>query len=153
MKIYIGTDHRGLEIEKKIKDYLLSQNYDVISTELEHNDADDYPDFAFELASNVVNNPGSFGILICRTGIGMSIAANKVKGIRAACCHNTLDAYLTRNDNNANVLCVGYETPIDEIYKIIDTFINTKEFDHERHMRRVNKIIAYENGDYVAPNN
>ena len=85
MKIYIGTDHRGIETEKNIIDYLKNKKYEVIECRIEHSDADDYVDFAKDVSLNVVNNENAMGILICGTGIGMSIAANKIKGIRAVC--------------------------------------------------------------------
>lgn len=147
MKIYIATDHRGVEIEKQIVSSLKSNNYEVIQSNIEHSDVDDYPDFAFEVSKNVANDNDSIGILICGTGIGMSIAANKVKGIRAARCVTPMDAYHTRNDNNANVLCLGYNQDLNLLLEIIDTFINTKSSTEERHIRRINKISSYENGE------
>lgn len=147
MKIYIATDHRGVEIEKQIVSSLKSNNYEVIQSNIEHSDVDDYPDFAFEVSNNVAKDNDSIGILICGTGIGMSIAANKVKGIRAARCVTPMDAYHTRNDNNANVLCLGYNQDLNLLLEIIDTFINTKSSNEERHIRRINKISSYENGE------
>ena len=99
------------------------------------------------MSKNVANDNDSIGILICGTGIGMSIAANKVKGIRAARCVTPMDAYHTRNDNNANVLCLGYNQDLNLLLEIIDTFINTKSSTEERHIRRINKISSYENGE------
>ena len=147
MRIYIGTDHRGVELEKKIVEYLKDKDYEVIQTKLEHSDTDDYVDFAKEVAENVVKDKGSRGILICRTGIGMSIAANKIKGIRAARCVSDEDAYLTRFDNNSNVLCIGYDTEFKKLVDIINVFMNTKESSDERHVRRVNKVIKLETGE------
>ena len=147
MRIYIGTDHRGVELEKKIVEYLKDKDYEVIQTKLEHSDTDDYVDFAKEVAENVVKDKGSRGILICRTGIGMSIAANKIKGIRAARCVSDEDAYLTRFDNDANVLCLSYDDNYNTLLDVINVFLNTKKSDEERHIRRVNKISALENGE------
>ena len=147
MRVYIGTDHRGVELEKKLVDYLLSKNYEVVRSKLPHYDTDDYIDFAKELGENVVKDQGSFGILICRTGIGMSIVANKIKGIRAARCVSDEDAYLTRFDNDANVLCLSYDDNYNTLLDVINVFLNTKKSDEERHIRRVNKIIKLENGE------
>ena len=147
MKVFIGTDHRGIEVEKNIIDFLKNKNYDVIESRIEHSDADDYVDFAKDVALNVVNNDNSMGILICGTGIGMSIAANKIKGIRAARCVSIEDAYYTRLDNNANVLCLGYNTDLNTLFEIINTFLTTSFSHAERHSRRVNKIIKIENGE------
>ena len=146
MKVFIATDHRGIETEQKIVDYLKSKNIEVIQSLIPHSDTDDYVDYAKEVSKNVVNNQDSFGILICGTGIGMSIAANKIKGIRAARCVTKEDAYLTRNDNNANVLCFSYKIELDTIYEIVNTFINTPFSTEERHNRRVNKINNLEVG-------
>lgn len=148
MKIFIATDHRGVDIEKQIIDYLNGLNVEVVSSKLEHYDTDDYPDFAFDVCKNVVNNTDSLGILICGTGIGMSIAANKVKGIRAARCVSVDDAYYSKYHNAANVLCLGMNSSLEEMYEIIDTFINTKSAVEEKHLRRIEKIINYESGTY-----
>ena len=150
MKIYIGTDHRGIDVEKNIVSYLKNNNHEVIESRIEHSDADDYVDFAKDVALNVVNNENSVGILICGTGIGMSIAANKIKGIRAARCVSVEDAYYTRLDNDANVLCLGARlevaSDINKCKKIVQAFLYN-EFGAGRHERRVNKIIALENGE------
>lgn len=140
MKIYIGTDHRGIDTQKDIVNYLTKNNIDVEESNIEHSPTDDYVDFAVDISNKVRKDNNSFGILICGTGIGMSIAANKIKGIRASRCVSVEDAYLTRTDNDANVLCLSYKTPIDVNYEIINTFINTPFSNEERHLRRVNKI-------------
>lgn len=143
MNIYISSDHRGFEIEPKIVEYLRGMGLNVITTKLTHNDKDDYPDFAFELSENVAKDNGSLGILICGTGIGMSIAANKVKGIRAARCTSKDDAFYSRQHNNANVLCIGVEE-FEDMCELIDTFINTKGAEESKHLNRVKKIMNYE---------
>ena len=147
MRIYIGTDHRGIETEDIIVNYLKNEKIEVIRSNIEHSNTDDYVDFALDVAKNVIKEKESFGILICGTGIGMSIAANKVKGIRAARCVNNDDAFLTRNDNNSNILCLSYKTPIEINIEIINTFLKTPFSNEERHIRRVNKIKEYENGE------
>ena len=148
MKVYIATDHRGVDVEKQIVESLKEKGMEIIQTKIPHSDIDDYPDFAFEVANNVLKDKGSYGILICRTGIGMSIAANKVKGIRASVCKDVETAKLTRIDNNSNILCLSYNTPLNELLDIIDAYLNTSHSDEERHHRRVDKIIKYENGEY-----
>ena len=146
MKIYIGTDHRRIEVEKNIINYLKNKKYEVIESRIEHSDADDYVDFAKDVSLNVINNENSIGILICGTGIGMSIAANKIKGIRAARCVSVEDAYYTRLDNDANVLCLGYNSDLNTLFEIVNTFLTTSFSHAERHSRRVNKIKDIEAG-------
>ena len=148
MKIAIASDHRGVEYKNGIISYLKNKKYDVMDCSPVNTPTDDYPDFAFKVGQEVVNGEADIGILICRTGIGMSIAANKVKGIRCAKVDSVEDAILSRNDNGANVIAVNYIKSLDEIYKIIDAFIQAETLTDERHVRRVNKIIDYENGAY-----
>lgn len=148
MKIYIGTDHRGVDVQNKLYNYLKELGLEVYVSSLKHDDNDDYPDFAFDVCKKVIENDKSLGILICGTGIGMSIAANKVKGIRAARCVNADDSYFAKNHNDCNVLCISSNNDIKQIYEIVDTFINTKSPDEERHLKRIAKIIKYENGEY-----
>ena len=148
MKIFIATDHRGVNIENEIVNYLTKMGMEVIQTKIPHNDTDDYVDFAIDVANNVLKNDNSLGILICGTGIGMSIAANKVKGIRAARCVDVNDAFYSKLHNGANILCLGMENSLPKMFEIIDTFINTKNADEEKHLRRIEKIIKYENGEY-----
>lgn len=144
MIIFIGTDHKGVNVEKKLIKYLKDNNIEVIDSIIEHNDTDDYVDFAKDVCQNVLKNKDSYGILICGTGIGMSIAANKIKGIRAARCVSVDDAYLTRNDNDSNVLCLSHNSNIEELKEIISKFISTPFSKLERHQRRVDKIKELE---------
>ncbi len=144
MKIAIASDHRGVEYKKQIIEYLNSKNYTIIDCSEENTPTDDYPDFAFKVCGKVVNKEADIGILLCRTGIGMSIAANKVKGIRCAKINSKEDAILSRNDNGANVMTFNYTEDINQIKEYIDAFISADVINDERHQRRVNKIIAYE---------
>ena len=144
MIIAIASDHRGVEYKKEIIKYLEEQNYKIIDCSIENNPTDDYPDFAFKVCNKVVNKEADIGILVCRTGIGMSIAANKVKGIRCAKINSVEDAILSRNDNGANVMTFNYTDDMDNIKSYIDAFISAEVINDERHQRRVNKIIAYE---------
>ncbi len=146
MKIAIGTDHNGTEIKKEIKTYLKNKDYEIIDVS-EHNSAfDDYPEYAFKVGELVANKEATFGILICGTGIGMSIAANKVKGIRCAHVTNTSEAILSRQHNNANIIALGANgNKVNDLIKIIDLFINTGFKNEERHVRRNSQILEYEN--------
>lgn len=144
MKIAIATDHNGVEIKKEIKSFLSNRNIEVIDLS-EHNSAvDDYPEYAFLVANTVVSGDADLGILICGTGIGMSIAANKVKGVRCAHVTNTSEAVLARQHNNANIIALGSNNKINDVIKMIDLFINTEFKNEERHIRRNKQISDYE---------
>jgi len=146
MKIAIATDHNGV-VEKHQLINLLKE-YTFIDKSEKNYDTDDYPDFAFKVANAVTNKEADFGILLCGTGIGMSIAANKVKGIRCAHCSCLEEAHLAREHNNANIIALSYKKDLNELSKMIEEFINTPASQNERHQRRVNKIIKYEEGTY-----
>ena len=146
MKIAVGSDHRGYEIKEHVK---------VIAAELGHESIDcgtndsnpvDYPDTAFLAATTVSKGEADRAILVCATGIGMSMAANKIHGIRAALCHDELSAQVSRDHNNANVLCLSGDQ-VGEVLlrKMVEVWLNT-EFSGGRHLRRVNKIEAMEQG-------
>ncbi len=140
MKIIIGNDHAGVELKNKIKDYLLSKGYDVLNVGTDTLDSVDYPDIAQILGEEVLKSNDNLGILICGTGIGISIAANKVKGIRAALAHNELTAKLAREHNNANVLALGARVIGEDLaIATVESYLNAK-FEGGRHERRVNKI-------------
>lgn len=142
MKIGIATDHNGVNEKKYIIEAL--KEYNLIDCSPVNNDTDDYPDFAFEVANKVASNELDLGILMCGTGIGMSIAANKVKGIRCGHCSTVEQAHLTKEHNNANIIALSYKQDINELIEMIKEFINTKPSVEERHVRRVNKIIEFE---------
>lgn len=146
MKVYIGCDHRGVEVENEIAK-VLEQSYEVIRTKLPHYDTDDYVDFALEVCHNVKRENDSLGILMCGTGIGMSIIANKVKGIRAAHCVDTNQAMLAKQHNGANIICLATED-VDKMLEIINAFLVTPTASEDKHLKRINKIIKYENGEY-----
>ena len=143
MKIAIGSDHAGYNLKNEIITYLKKQNHNVIDCGTNSTDSCDYPDYAKEVCQNVLKD-NTFGILVCYTGIGMSITANKYKGIRASLVGLAEDAVLTRQHNDANVLCLSAKnTKEEDALKIVDLFLNTS-FLGERHLRRVNKIKAIE---------
>jgi ribose 5-phosphate isomerase B len=142
MKFYIATDHAGYALKEFTKDYVRSLGHEIIDLGPDSADRVDYPDFAKKCATSVIEDKGSFGILICGTGIGISIAANKIAGIRAALCHDAYTATATRAHNDANILCFG-ERVVGKgvIESMIDAFCNT-EFEGGRHAGRVDKIEA-----------
>jgi ribose 5-phosphate isomerase B len=140
MKFYIATDHAGYALKEFTKNYIRELGHDIVDLGPENADRVDYPDFAKKCAEAVVEDEGSFGILICGTGIGISIAANKVAGIRAALCHDAFTAEATRAHNDANILCFG-ERVVGKgvVESMLDAFCNT-EFEGGRHAGRVEKI-------------
>ena len=144
MKLAIGSDHGGFRLKEAIKTYLLAHDYEVTDFGTESEDSCDYPDFALPVAEAVAKGEYDRGILICGTGIGIGIVANKVKGVRAALCHDTFSAEACRNHNDANILTMG-ERIVGEglALKIVETFLNS-EFEGGRHQRRVDKIKALE---------
>ena len=148
MKIAIATDHRGIEIKKELVEYLINNKYEIIDCSKNNNQDDDYPDYAFKVCKEINNNNADLGILICGSGIGMSIAANKVKGIRCAKVDNVNDATLCRKHNGANVIALRSDLAIEDAQAMIEAFLITNPAEEERHIRRINKIIAYENGAY-----
>ena len=142
MKFYIATDHAGYALKEFTKDYVRELGHEIVDLGPDNADRVDYPDFAKKCAESVVSDEGSFGILICGTGIGISIAANKVSGIRAALCHDAFTAEATRAHNDANILCFG-ERVVGKgvIESMLDAFCNT-EFEGGRHAGRIDKIEA-----------
>lgn len=145
MKIAIGSDHAGFRLKEIIKNFLKTKGIEVEDFGTHTEESVDYPDYAFKVAEAVSSGEFDFGILVCGTGIGMSISANKVKGIRAALCNDLYTAHASREHNNANVLCMGGRVVGDEVAKeIVNTFLNAK-FEGGRHERRINKIKDYEN--------
>lgn len=140
MKIALGCDHGGYELKKIVKEHLQEKGYEVLDLGCNSNESVDYPIYGKAVGEAVVEGKANYGIAICGTGIGISIAANKVKGVRAGLCMNTTMAKLTREHNNANVLAFGARMIGDVLaLEIVDTFLNT-EFQGGRHLRRVSMI-------------
>ena len=145
MRVGIATDHNGVDQKANIIFFLGEQNIEVLDFSKDNTPTDDYPDFALRVANAIKNNEIDLGILMCGTGIGMSIAANKVKGIRAAKVTTNDEARLAREHNNANIICLSYKEYPDKLNELIEIFINTPFSTDERHIRRVNKIKDIEN--------
>jgi len=146
MKLGIASDHRGYHLKEKIKEAI--ENIEIVDFGTDSEESCDYPDYAFKLGEAVAKKEVDYGIAICGSGIGISIACNKVKGIRCAKVSNIEDARVTRIDNNSNIVAFKEDVPIDEALNIIYTFINTNFSDEEKHHRRVDKIIKYEEEHY-----
>lgn len=141
MKIVLGADHGGFNYKNKIKEYLSSIGVEVVDAGTFSADSCDYPEIAQKVGNLVVSGEVEKGILVCGTGIGMSIAANKIKGIRAALCSDTFSARLTRQHNNSNVLCLGERVTGEGLMlDIVKIWLETPFSNEERHLRRINSI-------------
>ena len=139
-KVILASDHAGFKLKESIKKFLLRKRKKVLDLGTKNLKTVDYPDFAHLLSKKMKNNKNLLGILICGSGIGMDMAANKHKNIRAALCYNTKSAKLSRQHNNANVMAIGARlTKTNVALKCVSTFMKTN-FDGGRHQRRVKKI-------------
>lgn len=140
--VFMGSDHAGFQVKSKLHEFLKGKGFDVSDLGCFSEDTCDYPDIAREVGEKVMEHPDAFGILICGSGVGVAMAANKIKGVRAAMANNEELAELSRRHNNANVLTMGARTTDQaEMEKITMKFLETAfESDQERHVRRVEKI-------------
>jgi len=144
MRIALGSDHRGFEARQRICAFVQRLGHEALDFGAVTKESCDYPDYALAVAKAVTNRQADRGILLCGTGIGMSIAANKVTGIRAAVCHDSLTAELSRRHNDANVLCLSGDLLGDElIQRMVRIWLET-EFEAGRHTRRLEKIAEIE---------
>ena len=146
MKIFLGCDHRGVELKNTLISYLKENGLDAEDIGIPNTPTDDYTEFAFKLGELVRDTENSLGILVCGSGVGMSIAANKVKGIRCVRAISVDDAFKGKNHNGCNVIALGADvtTDLTQVKEIVDTFIHTKAPNEERHLKRVRDIIDYE---------
>ena len=144
MKIGLASDHRGYKLKEALINELTNRNYEVVDYGTNSEESTDYPDYAFKLGENIVDKNVDYGVAICGSGIGISIACNKVKGIRCAKVDSINDVIATRNDNDTNIVAFGENKTIEEALELVLTFINTPCSMEEKHIRRRNKIINYE---------
>ena len=140
VKIAVGSDHAGFELKQIIIEHLSERNMNYVDFGTSCLDSVDYPDYAKKVAEEVNSNDLIMGILVCGSGQGMAMTANRFKNVRAAICHNSDVAKVTRQHNDANVLCLGSRfIDISEAIKCVDVFLST-DFEGERHLKRINKI-------------
>ncbi|MEK7482888.1 MAG: ribose 5-phosphate isomerase B [Planctomycetota bacterium] len=140
MRLAIASDHGGYSYKQSLLPYLKSKNYDVLDLGPTQADPVDYPDFAKKVAQQIADHQADYGILICKSGIGMVISANRFKGARAVQCYSPKASESSRLHNNANIACFGSEVQsLEEVKKNLDIFLNTS-FAGDRHFRRVEKI-------------
>ena len=145
MILGIASDHRGYKLKEQIKNEL---DIEMIDYGTYTEESCDYPDFAFKLGEAVAKKEVDYGIAICGSGIGISIACNKVKGVRCAKVSDKEEAQVTRIDNNSNIVAFSEKVSLEDALDIVNTFINTEFSSEEKHHRRVNKILKYEEDHY-----
>ena len=152
-KIVLGADHNGVLLKSKIKDHLPQKGYNCIDIGPDKTQPSvDYPDFAYLVAKMISNRTADFGILICGTGIGMSIVANKIKSVRAALVHNLISAKKSKEHNDANIICLGAWINDDLInINLVDSWLS-ESFAKGRHIPRINKIEKICSQSYKKPN-
>ncbi len=150
MKIAIGNDHTAVELKNHIKKFLENRGYDVTDFGTSSGERTDYPIYGYKVARSVANKEFDFGILICGTGIGISLAANKVKGIRAAVCSEPYSARLTRAHNNANIIAFGARVVGPSMAEMIVEEFLTTEYEGGRHQKRIDMISDIENGEEIC---
>lgn len=149
MKIAIGSDHGGFELKESVRKHLTEQGIEVLNLGTDSTESVDYPRYGFAVGDAVIKGKADLGIVICGTGLGISMAANKIPGIRAALCTETFSARMAREHNNANVLALGGRvTGVGLALDIVDIFIKTT-FAGGRHARRVDLISALERGEEI----
>lgn len=147
MNIGIASDHRGYKLKEKLTKYLMKKHYNVINYGTDSIESVDYPDYAIKIGDGINKKEIDLGIIICGTGIGVSIVCNKIKGIRCAKVNNIKEAKMARAHNDANVLAIGSDLWLITAKDIIDAFINTPFSNEERHINRIAKITKIEEGN------
>ena len=148
MKIGISNDHAAVELKNDIVEHLKEKGYEIVNYGTDTHESYDYPAAAIKLCKAIQNKEIDVGIAICGTGVGISISCNKHKGIRACCCSEASSARLSREHNNANVLCFGARIISNELaYDIVDTFLTTQFSNGERHLKRVDMIRQIEESE------
>lgn len=145
MRIGIATDHHGVSIKQILTEFLISKGYNVIDYGTNSSEMVDYCDYAFKIGEAILNKEIDYGILLCNTGIGMSIACNKVRGVRCAKVSNVYEAKMTRRDNDANCIALSAKMDIDEMKEVLITFLTEEFANIDRYNRRIEKINNYVN--------
>lgn len=148
MRLAVGSDHRGYHVKNKVLEFLTQLGHEVVDVGASDDASVDYPDFAGIVATKVAQGEVDRGILMCGTGIGMCIAANKVSGVRAATCHDEITAELCRSHNDVNVLCLSADMLGEgNVHRLIEIWLST-EFEGGRHARRIEKIRQIEQNNH-----
>ena len=150
MKLGFASDHRGYNLKEELIKYFKDKGYKIIDCGTNSTDSCDYPDYAYKLGEKINKHEVDFGVAICGSGIGISIALNKIKGIYCAKVDSSDEAFHTRNDNNTNCVAFGEKMTFENACAIVETFINTEYSNLEKHNRRINKVKDIESGNYHA---
>lgn len=148
MKLGFASDHRGFKLKSELIKYFSDHEYVTVDYGTNSNLSCDYPDYAYKLGHGILNKEVDYGIAICGSGIGINIAMNKIKGVYCAKVDTVDEALHTREDNDTNCISFGEKMNLDDAINIIETFINTKFSDLEKHQRRINKVKQIENEEY-----
>ena len=149
MKIAIGSDHAGFSLKNKLRDHLIAEGHDVHDIGTNSAESTDYPDYAEKVGQAVVKGECELGVLCCGTVVGISMAANKIHGIRAAAVSEPVSARMARSHNDANVVCIGERIVGPEVAsEIVKTFLETPFSEGDRHKRRIAKIASLETSDH-----
>ena len=146
MKIALASDHRGYKLKQELIDYLKTK-YEIIDLGTNSEESTDFPKYGILLGESIQKKEADLGIAICGTGIGISIAANKVKGIMCAKINNEEEAKLAKEHNNANIIALSGKTPLEKAKKMIEIFINSTPNQETKYQRRINQILEYENAN------
>ncbi len=150
MILGFASDHRGYKLKSELINYFKNAGYNIIDCGTNSDESCDYPDYAFKLGKKIVNRDVDFGIAICGSGIGISIALNKINGVYCAKVSNSEEAKYTRLDNNTNCVSFGENIEFSNAVNIVKTFISTDFSNLEKHKRRIEKVKAIEEGKYHA---
>ena len=148
MRLGFASDHRGFKLKEELMDYFKNNGYTVNDYGTNSEDSCDYPDYAYKLGNAILSGDVDFGVAICGTGIGISIALNKIKGVKCAKVDNSWEAVQTRNDNDTRVIAFGERTSFDNAIELIKTFIETPYSMLEKYERRNEKVRQIESGEY-----
>ncbi len=144
-KVAIGADHAGYPLKVQVLEYLKQKGYEVIDLGTNSEEPVDYPDFAEAVGLAVSSGKADIGVVLCGSGVGASVAANKIKGVRAGLCHDTFSAHQGREDDDTNVLCMGARVIGPNLaFEVLQSFLQAKFSGLERHQRRLNKVLAIE---------
>ena len=150
MNLGFASDHRGFKLKEDLIKYFKDNGYNIVDYGTNSEESCDYPDYAYKLGNGILNNEVDFGIAICGSGIGISIALNKMKGIYCAKVNDVDEAMHTRLDNNTNVIAISEKMDLNNAILSIETFITTEYSFLEKHNRRIKKIKEIENGEYCG---